>query len=82
MTYPFLHFSMISYFNKSIIEELISFRLEKAKKLLTETDMKIIDIAEECGYSTYNYFVRQFRNSEGVSPTEYRESKEAENNES
>ncbi len=71
-----------SYFNKSIIEELISFRLEKAKKLLTETDMKIIDIAEECGYSTYNYFVRQFRNSEGVSPTEYRESKEAENNES
>ncbi|MBR1822984.1 MAG: substrate-binding domain-containing protein [Ruminococcus sp.] len=70
-----------TYFNKSIIEELIEFRLEKAKGLLSETDMKIIEIAEECGYSSYNYFVRQFRNAEGVSPTEYREAKEAEKDE-
>ena len=70
-----------SYFNKSIIEELIEFRLEKAKELLRDTNMTITDISRECGYSSYNYFVRQFRNAEGVSPTEYRSTKEDENNE-
>lgn len=61
------------YFNRSIIEELIYFRMEKAKKLLTETDMTVTDIARDCGYSTYNYFVRQFKTSEEMSPSEYRE---------
>ena len=70
------------YFNKSIIEELIVFRIEKAKELLSDTDMKVIEIAEKCGYSSYNYFIRQFRNAEGISPTEYREAKESVKNES
>lgn len=61
------------YFNRSIIEELIYFRMEKAKKLLTETDMTVTDISAECGYSTYNYFVRRFKSSENMSPSEYRE---------
>lgn len=61
------------YFNRSIIEELIYFRIEKAKKLLAGTDMTITDISRECGYSTYNYFVRRFRSSENMSPSEYRD---------
>ncbi len=61
------------YFNRSIIEELIYFRLDKAKKLLVETDLTVTDISRDCGYTTYNYFVRQFRTIEGISPTEYRE---------
>lgn len=61
------------YFKCSIIEELIYFRIEKAKKLLAETDMTVTDIARECGYSTYNYFVRRFKSSENMSPSEYRE---------
>ncbi|MCD7810640.1 MAG: helix-turn-helix transcriptional regulator [Ruminococcus sp.] len=61
-----------SYFNKSIIEELIQFRLDKAKKLLIETDLSVTEIANECGYSTYNYFVRQFRAAENLSPSQFR----------
>ena len=61
-----------SYFNKSIIEEMIQFRVEKAKELLTNTDMTVTEISKECGYSSYNYFVRQFKISEGLSPSEYR----------
>lgn len=61
-----------SYFSKSIIEEMIQFRIEKAKELLTGTSMTVTDISRECGYSSYNYFVRQFKISEGVSPSEYR----------
>ncbi len=63
-----------SYFNKSIIEEMIQFRIEKAKELLVQTDMTVTEISRECGYSSYNYFVRQFKLAEGVSPSEFRES--------
>ncbi len=61
-----------SYFGKSIIEEMIEFRIEKAKELLAKTNMTVTDISKECGYSSYNYFVRQFKMSEGISPSEYR----------
>ncbi len=61
-----------SYFGKSIIEEMIQFRIDKAKELLEKDDMTITDIAKECGYSSYNYFVRQFKKSEGISPTDFR----------
>ena len=72
-----------SYFNKSIIEEMIEFRIGNAKKLLSGSDMTITEIARRCGYSSYNYFVRQFRLCEGVSPSEYRDNaRKADNNES
>lgn len=61
------------YFGKSIIMDMIDFRLEKAKILLTSSDMTVTDISRECGYSSYNYFVRQFKAVENMSPTEYRE---------
>lgn len=61
------------HFNKSIIEELIQFRLDKAKKLLVGTELTVSEIAKECGYSTYNYFVRQFKAEEKLSPSDFRE---------
>ena len=60
-------------FNKSIIEEMIEFRLEMAKKLLEETQLTVTEISRKCGYSSYNYFVRQFRANVGCTPMEYRE---------
>jgi AraC-like DNA-binding protein len=37
--------------------------------------MTVTDVSKECGYSSYNYFVRQFKAAEGMSPSEYRENK-------
>ena len=73
-----------SYFGKSIIEEMIQFRIDNAKTLLSQTDMTVTEISRECGYSSYNYFVRQFRSCEGVSPSDYRDEqkRKAEENES
>lgn len=62
-----------SCFGKSIIGEMIQFRIDKAKELLEKTGMTVTDIAKECGYSSYNYFVRQFKKSEGISPTDFRQ---------
>ena len=62
-----------TFFNKSIIEEMIEFRINNSKELLINTEMTVTDISRKCGYSSYNYFVRQFRSIEGASPSEYRE---------
>lgn len=60
------------YFGKSIFEELIQFRLKKAKELLSSTDFTISQIAEMCGYATYAHFAKQFKACEGVTLSEYR----------
>lgn len=61
-----------TYFGKSIFEDLICFRTDKAKTLLAQTKSSVTEIAELCGYSSYNHFVRQFRETEKLTPTEYR----------
>lgn len=47
-------------------------RMEKARELLRETNMKISDISERVGYSSLSYFCRSFRNEYGVTPDQYR----------
>ena len=49
-------------------------RMNKAKALLTSTDMPMSEIAMYCGFKTEHYFGQAFKNSEGVSPNEYRRS--------
>jgi DNA-binding LacI/PurR family transcriptional regulator/AraC-like DNA-binding protein len=61
------------YFGKSIFEELIEFRLEKAKELLAATNLTMSRISELCGYASYSHFAKQFKTSEGVTLSEYRE---------
>lgn len=50
-------------------------RINKAKKLLQEGCEKIGDIAEMCGFANANYFSHIFKESEGVTPQEYRRCK-------
>ena len=56
----------------SPMEYLFRLRMERAKTLLRETDIKIIDIAFECGYGSSQYFANTFKQSTGMSPSEYR----------
>ena len=51
---------------------LISLRVERAKKLLAETDLKIYEICEMVGYSNHYHFNKIFERSEGVRPNEWR----------
>lgn len=48
------------------------FRIEKAKKLLLGTDMKLYEIAEQAGYTDAKYFSRVFKAETGILPAEYR----------
>jgi len=47
-------------------------RLQKAKELLATTRMPIWEIAEKVGYQTDKYFIKVFKDNEGVSPSQYR----------
>ncbi|WP_199287444.1 helix-turn-helix transcriptional regulator [Photobacterium chitinilyticum] len=51
---------------------LIKARLEKAKYLLKKYDMKVKEVAHNCGFKDSNYFCRAFRKNTNRSPSEYR----------
>ncbi|MBP1966636.1 helix-turn-helix domain-containing protein [Paenibacillus aceris] len=57
---------------KNFIDYLTELRLEKAKELLRESEMKISDVADQVGYQ-HSYFNRIFKKLEGMTPTRYRE---------
>lgn len=50
---------------------LKEYRIEMAKSLLTQTDMKVSDIAVAIGYNATKYFCRVFKLVTNLSPTEY-----------
>lgn len=47
-------------------------RIQRAQKLLTESDAKVIEVAYDCGFSTPQHFCRVFREYVGASPSQYR----------
>lgn len=59
----------------SLIKYLTTVRMEQAKKLLKDTNMKIADIAKQTGYQNDSYFSIAFKNNVGMSPGSFREKK-------
>ena len=68
------HFSTIfsQECKTTFIEYLTNVRIENAKRLMRETDMKGYDIAYECGFSDPHYFSYIFKKNTGLSPREYK----------
>ncbi|OCT16770.1 hypothetical protein A8709_08915 [Paenibacillus pectinilyticus] len=56
----------------SISEYSLKIRMEKAKKLLAESNDKISYVAEQAGYSHFSFFAKMFKKYTGLSPQEYR----------
>ncbi|MBQ8032252.1 MAG: helix-turn-helix transcriptional regulator, partial [Butyrivibrio sp.] len=61
---------------KTFVGYLTDFRMEKAERMLIETDEKTYIIAQEVGYSDPNYFSYVFKKQFGVSPSKYKAGKE------
>lgn len=55
------------------IDYLRQVRIEQAKQLLAERDMKIAEIASRTGYNNISNFYTNFKKIVGMTPTEYRE---------
>lgn len=58
--------------NRTFLEYLTELRIEKAKKLLTSTTLKIYEIAQQTGYNSPNYFTNIFKKYTGMEPKKYR----------
>lgn len=54
-------------------EHLQRIRIQRAKELLTTTNMNLLEIAFAIGISSQQYFTRLFKQLEGCSPLEYRQ---------
>jgi YesN/AraC family two-component response regulator len=53
---------------------LLSYRLKVAENLLTHTDMSLNEIAHATGFEYDTYFIKQFTDKRGMTPTEFRNS--------
>lgn len=62
---------------QSFVKYLTDYRMEKAKELLLETNLKIGDIAQKVGYADSSYFGTVFRGRFGASPAKFRGNEEA-----
>jgi LacI family transcriptional regulator len=58
--------------DRSPKEEITRIQIERAKRLLTETDLPGAVIAEKCGFGEAKYFNQVFHAKAGLPPGEYR----------
>lgn len=61
-----------SVFGRSITKDVISARMEYAKHLLISTDYPVSYISALCGYENDVHFMRSFKQTVKLTPTEYR----------
>lgn len=58
---------------KTLIKYITEIKMEKAKRLLEEGNLKIVQIARACGYENQSYFNRTFKNYFGLTPRQFKE---------
>lgn len=59
----------------SAYQYVISCRIEKAKRLLTNLDLPIVEVSQQVGFQSQSHFINVFRKQTGVTPKSYRVSR-------
>jgi len=72
MNYSLFSLSFKQYTGMNFVNYLKELRMEEAKRMLAETQMKVIEISQNVGYDNEKHFMKAFKGYCGVSPTEYR----------
>lgn len=58
--------------NKTPVEYLNFYRVEKSAKMLLNTDLSVTDIAFSCGFNDLSYFIKIFKQIKGITPAKFR----------
>ena len=68
------YFSILfkDFFGTNFINYLCNTRIEAAKRLLMDTNIKVTTIYSMVGFSQHSYFAKQFKTYTGYTPIEYR----------
>jgi len=56
----------------SFVDYVNSYRVERSKELLDNTDRSMAEIAEQSGFGSYNRYVKVFKALTGVTPSQYK----------
>lgn len=72
MNYSLFSYAFKQYTGTNFVNFLKDIRMEKAKELLEKTDLRIAEVSQKIGYENEKHFMKTFKASCGVSPTEYR----------
>ena len=54
------------------IQYVIEMRIQKAKQLLLETELPMLEVGISCGFEDQSYFTKVFRQKTGITPFQYR----------
>lgn len=72
MNYSLFSSNFKEYTGSNFVNYLKDIRMKEAEKLLTYTNKRIIEISQEIGYENEKHFMKVFKTTYGVSPSEYR----------
>jgi two-component system response regulator YesN len=70
------HFSFLykKHTGQNFIDRLIQLRIDRAKELLGDRELKVYEVAEQSGFHDVKYFSKLFKKLVGLSPVDYRSS--------
>jgi two-component system response regulator YesN len=68
----YFRYLLKQYTGLSFVNYLNQIRIDKAKQLLLESDIKIYEVSEMVGFASLSYFNRTFKGISGKTPNEYR----------
>ena len=72
MNYSLFSAEFKNYTGTNFVNYVKDLRMNEAKKLLTETNLKVNEISAKVGYDNEKHFMKSFKVYAGVSPSEYR----------
>ena len=72
MNYSLFSTAFKNYTGINFVSYVRGLRIEEAKRLLRETTMRVNEIGQWVGYDNDKHFMKNFKESVGVSPSEYR----------
>ena len=68
----YFHKLFTAYFHKTPNQYLLDLRIERAKQMLLEETVSLVDIALSCGFTSQSYFCNRFKTLTGMTPLQYR----------
>lgn len=60
------------HFGQTPVEYILKERISHAKQLLQNTSLNITEVCFQSGFNNMNYFIKQFKKLEGITPKQYR----------
>lgn len=72
MSIPTFYRTFKNMFGLSPLEYILHEKIKHAKAMLSNPSVSITEISYELGFSSLNYFDRQFKRIEGITPKQYR----------